>query len=237
MSKDHFYFSRNDRIVALVLLAVIIIAKCMVVIWPAEGTPVDAEADSLLLAPKKVEKPRARYTKDTIRRDTVYIVRNNVRARRQTSSDTAGMKDTTLSLPRYQPKRAPLAALDLNTADSMDLISLPGIGPYFAKRIIRYRDQLGGFYSTSQLAEIDNLPDSVMKWFIITDTVPIRKIQINTMSLSELRNHPYIDFYQARAIVELRRERGKIKGPGQLSFMEEFTAQDLLRLEYYLDFR
>ena len=75
-----------------------------------------------------------------------------------------------------------------------------------------------------------------MKWFIITDTIPVKKISVNTATLSELRRHPYMDFYQARAIVEYRRERGKIKGPDQLSFMEEFTGQDLIRLEPYLDF-
>ena len=76
-----------------------------------------------------------------------------------------------------------------------------------------------------------------MKWFIITDTVPLGKIAVNAATLAELRRHPYIDFYQARAIVEYRQERGKIKGPEQLSFMEEFTAQDLDRLLPYLDFR
>jgi DNA uptake protein ComE-like DNA-binding protein len=76
-----------------------------------------------------------------------------------------------------------------------------------------------------------------MKWFIITDTVPIRKVPVNKATLTELRRHPYLDFYQARAIVEFRNERGMIKGPGQLSFMEECSAQYLDRLIPYLDFR
>jgi DNA uptake protein ComE-like DNA-binding protein len=76
-----------------------------------------------------------------------------------------------------------------------------------------------------------------MKWFIITDTIPVSRIAVNKATLAELRRHPYIDFYQARAIVEFRNERGTIKSPEQLSFMEEFTAQDLERLMPYLDFR
>ena len=95
---------------------------------------------------------------------------------------------------------------------------------------------MGGYSDIAQLMEIDGLPDSLMQWFVVADTVPVRKIKVNASTLAELRKHPYIDFYQARAIVEFRRERGNIKGPEQLSFMEEFTDQDLERLKPYLDF-
>ncbi|MBO7113936.1 MAG: helix-hairpin-helix domain-containing protein, partial [Bacteroidaceae bacterium] len=137
----------------------------------------------------------------------------------------------------YTAKARPVSPLDLNAADSAALVMLPGIGPVFAARIIRYREQLGGFLDISQLTEINGLPDSLMKWFIIGDSIPLRPVAVNSASLSELRRHPYLNFYQSRAIVEYRRERGKIKGPDQLSFMEEFTARDLERLMPYLDFR
>jgi DNA uptake protein ComE-like DNA-binding protein len=51
-----------------------------------------------------------------------------------------------------------------------------------------------------------------------------------------LRNHPYISFYQAKAITDYRRSEGDIKSPAQLSFMEEFTEQDLISLEPYISF-
>ena len=137
----------------------------------------------------------------------------------------------------YTVKTRPVSQIDLNASDSSELVKLPGIGPVFAAKIIRYREKLGGYSDIAQLMEIDGLPDSLMKWFVIADTIPVRKINVNTSTLAELRRHPYIDFYQARAIVEFRGERGKIKGPEQLSFMEEFTDQDLIRLEPYLDFR
>jgi hypothetical protein len=96
---------------------------------------------------------------------------------------------------------------------------------------------LGGYVKINQILEIEGIPDSLMKWFFLGDSVPFRKVYVNTESLSSLRKHPYLDFYQARAIVEFRRERGKIKGPEQLSFIEEFTDQDLVRLSPYLDYR
>jgi len=168
---------------------------------------------------------------DTVRR-TVYV-RDTVR-RKWYVWDTVSVKVNSVS---YTVKARPVSLIDLNASDSSELVKLPGIGPVFAAKIMRYRDNLGGYTDIAQLMEIAGLPDSLMEWFVVTDTVPVRKILVNTATLAELRRHPYIDFYQARAIIEFRRERGKIKGPEQLSFMEEFTDQDLIRLEPYLDFR
>lgn len=218
MSKDHFYFNRNDRTVALILLSVILVVNIALNPWKKPVLEPYVETDSLSYVPDTFK--RTVYIRDTVRRkwyiwDTVVITK-------------------TLS---YTAKARPVSPLDLNAADSAALVLLPGIGPVFAARIIRYREQLGGFLDISQLTEINGLPDSLMKWFIIGDSIPLRPVAVNSASLSELRRHPYLNFYQSRAIVEYRRERGKIKGPEQLSFMEEFTARDLERLMPYLDFR
>lgn len=218
MSKDHFYFSRNDRIVALILLSIIIIVNIVRTPWHPPVPDEIAETDTVVQHTDTVR--RIVYVRDTVRRkwyvwDTVSVKVNSV---------------------RYNVKTRPVSQIDLNASDSCDLIKLPGIGPVYAARIIRYRENLGGYSDIAQLMEIDGLPDSLMEWFVVSDTVPLRKIKVNSLTLAELRKHPYIDFYQARAIVEFRHERGKIKGPEQLSFMEEFTDQDLERLKPYLDF-
>lgn len=226
MSKDHFYFNRNDRIVAIILLSVIITINIVLNPWnsPVAETPV--ATDSLSLKTDTVT--RTVFVRDTVRRK--WYVRDTV-VRKYPAK-----KDSLISV-RYKAKTRPESPLDLNVLDSAGLVQLPGIGPAYALRIIRYREQLGGYTMVSQLKEIDGLPDSLMKWFVITDTIPLNRIQVNSLSLTELRRHPYINFYQARAIVDFRRERGKLKGPDQLSFMEEFTVQDLDRLLPYLDFR
>ena len=218
MSKDHFYFNRNDRIVAIILLSVIIIANIIRNPWNPPVPDDSADTDSLVHVPDTFR--RIVYIRDTVRRK--WYVWDTV---------TVQVK----SVP-YTAKSRPLEPLDLNSADSTELVKLPGIGPANAMKVIRYRERLGGYSNIRQLTEIEGLPDSLMKWFIITDTVQVSKIQVNKATLTELRRHPYLDFYQARAIVEYRNERGIIKGPEQLSFMEEFTAQDLIRLEPYLDF-
>jgi DNA uptake protein ComE-like DNA-binding protein len=219
MSKDHFYFSRNDRIVALILLSAIVIVNIIRNPWHPPVPDEIAETDTMI------------HRTDTVRR--IVYVRDTVR-RKWYVWDTVSVKLKSVS---YTVKSRPVSKTDLNASDSSELVKLPGIGPVFAARIIRYREKLGGYSDIAQLMEIDGLPDSLMEWFVISDTVPVRKINVNTSTLAELRRHPYIDFYQARAIVEFIRERGKIKGPEQLSFMEEFTDQDLIRLEPYLDFR
>jgi len=217
MSKDHFYFNRNDRIVALILLSVIIIVNIIRNPWNPPVPDEGVDSDTLVHVP------------DTFRR-TVYI-RDTVR-RKWYVWDTVRVEVKSV---RYAAKSRPSEPLDLNMADSTELVRLPGIGASTAMKIIRYRERLGGYTEISQLAEIDGLPDSLMKWFIITDTIPVSRIAVNKATLAELRRHPYIDFYQARAIVEFRNERGTIKSPEQLSFLEEFTAQDLIRLKPYLD--
>ena len=226
MSKDHFYFNRNDRIVALILLCLIVIVNIICNPWVSPAQKSTVETDSLSYIPDTVR--RIVYIRDTVRRN--WYVKDTVVKKKQIKVDS-------LKTSRYAAKQEPESPLDLNVVDSTELVRLPGIGPAYASKILRYREQLGGYLSLSQLTEINGLSDTLMKWFIIGDTIPMRMVKVNSGTIAELRRHPYINFYQARVIVEYRRERGNIKGPEQLSFMEEFTERDLDRLLPYLDFK
>lgn len=124
----------------------------------------------------------------------------------------------------------------MNTADTALLKRIPGIGSGIAKRIVAYRNRLGGFYRVEQLREIEYVTPEMSEWFEVSSTDSLVKIPVNKASLERLRNHPYMNFYKARAIIELRRKRGKIKGLPQLSMLEEFTEEDLQRLAPYLAF-
>ena len=74
-----------------------------------------------------------------------------------------------------------------------------------------------------------------MKWFKL-ETPLLRPLQVNEVGLDKLRAHPYLNFYQAKVIVEHRRKKGEIKSLSQLSLYEEFTEKDLERLSAYLKF-
>jgi DNA uptake protein ComE-like DNA-binding protein len=128
---------------------------------------------------------------------------------------------------------------DLNTADTSMLQQLKGIGSYTANRIARYRSQLGGFYSMSQLSEIKGLyPETLarLQSMLKIDPSRINTLNVNKLSLEKLRAHPYLNFYQAKVIVELRRAKGSLHSLDELTAFSEFKPEDLERLKWYLSF-
>lgn len=125
--------------------------------------------------------------------------------------------------------------VDVNLADTTELKKIPGIGSGIAKAIVAYRERLGGFHSLEQLQEVKFVTPELLEWFKL-DSVAVRKLDVNKESLDKLRAHPYLDFYQAKVIVEHRRVRGKISSLSQLSLYEEFTEKDLIRLTPYVCF-
>lgn len=141
------------------------------------------------------------------------------------------LKDTIPYIPKYEEG----TIVDLNKADTSILKRIPGIGSTLARMIVVYRQRLGGFYDVSQLQEVPHVGVELNKWFVVTPA-GLHKIQVNSASLDKLRSHPYMDFYKAKAIMEYRRKRGKIKGLSQLSMFKEFTEKDLKRLSPYLTF-
>ncbi len=125
--------------------------------------------------------------------------------------------------------------VDLNTVDTSDLKRIPGIGSGIARQIVQYRQRLGGFYEVNQLKDLPYVTDDMLPWFRLEE-VHLEKIEINKAGLEQLRNHPYMNFYKAKVILEHRRKRGKINDISQLSFYEEFSDDDIKRLSPYLSF-
>ncbi|HEY6504964.1 MAG TPA: helix-hairpin-helix domain-containing protein [Chitinophagaceae bacterium] len=110
-----------------------------------------------------------------------------------------------------EPKRLSYNSIDINTADTTAFISLPGIGSKLAARIVNFRDKLGGFYSIAQVGETYGLPDSTfqkVKQYLKLDNTEIRKININTANVDELKAHPYIKYSIANPIIAYRNEHG-----------------------------
>ena len=112
---------------------------------------------------------------------------------------------------RSRSKAARYSVLDINTADTSEFIALPGIGSKLASRIINFRDKLGGFYSIEQIGETYGLPDSTfqdIKGYLKLETTSVKKININTATVDELKAHPYIKFSLANPIIAYRNEHG-----------------------------
>ena len=110
-------------------------------------------------------------------------------------------------------KRSPkkLVPVDINKADTTEWIALPGIGNRLAQRIINFREKLGGFYSVAQVGETYGLPDSTfqkIKPMLLCDQRDVRTININTAGEDLLKQHPYIRWNIAKAIVLYRQQHG-----------------------------
>lgn len=140
------------------------------------------------------------------------------------------------SAKHYPEKFHEKTLVDINVADTNLLKRIPGIGSYRAAKIVAYRDRLGGYTHPEQAMEACNMPDDVLEWFTL-EPVPVRMLDVNRASVRQLMRHPYISFYQAKAIVEHRDENGPIKQIGELLRLEKFSSADIERLQPYLLFR
>ncbi|MBQ7513697.1 MAG: helix-hairpin-helix domain-containing protein [Prevotella sp.] len=123
----------------------------------------------------------------------------------------------------------------LNTADTTQLMRVPGIGVYYAKEIIRHGKWLGGYVSVDQLDEIDGFPQGAKKYFVVDQPSP-RRLNVNKLSLNELKRHPYINYYQAKTIVDYRRLHGPLKSLDDLRLSRDFPPEVISRLKPYVEF-
>ena len=125
--------------------------------------------------------------------------------------------------------------IEINGADTMLLMKIPGIGSYYASRIVRYRERLGGFASAQQLEEIDGLPESAIAYIKI-DYQQIRKMNLNKLTLNQLKKHPYLNFYQAKEICDYRRLKGPLHSIEDLKLLKDFPPDEIDRLKPYICF-
>ena len=236
MWRDWFNFTRQDRRAILLLSALIVTALLLLwikPIWQHEKPYEPHTPDSLLQSLNK--KPQERIKKE-FTHTKPYTTHTTQRAETPYPIDVS---DTTRREHPYaaymRAKYKPGKFVDLNTADTAELMKIPGIGAIRAQRIVEYRHALGGYHSIAQVHEAYDLPEHLGDWVHIS-TPKVKKLPINKASVSQLRAHPYLTFYQARAIVELRRREGNIHSMRQLLFLEEFTEADITRLTPYFSF-
>lgn len=149
-------------------------------------------------------------------------------------------KSSALKIARLQvaiPERIAIPVIDLNRADSVSLEKLPGIGPVLAGRIVKYRKLLGGYYSVGQLKEVYGLREehyNKARPYLKASKEALRPIQINFASLGDLARHPYIDYREAKAVVNKREKLGKIEGFDALG--DIFLPEKVEKLHPYIIF-
>lgn len=145
-----------------------------------------------------------------------------------------------------QKPTSPKGKLEINSADSLQLLQIKGIGPVIAHRILEYRRQLGGYFSLDQLGEAFYINANTLtekqqrmdeiKGQLKVNPSLIKKLQINKLTQKELAYHPYISAPQSKAIIQYRIKKGLIQNFEQLKLVKGFTERDVQLLQLYIGF-
>ncbi|PHK24623.1 hypothetical protein VF12_37450 [Nostoc linckia z15] len=138
------------------------------------------------------------------------------------------------------PEVKKIIAKDINTALEEDLVQVYGIGPAFAKKILRRRASLGAFVSMEQMADFPEFSaeavDGLNKYFKVTGMPAVEKLNINNASLNQLASFPYFNKEIARAIITRRSMKGKLTGIDDLSKINQFPVDKQGIIALYLEF-
>lgn len=130
-----------------------------------------------------------------------------------------------------------IANVELNSANSEQLIQLPGIGDYYANKIIEYREKLGGFDNKEQLLEIwkfdaDRLEK--IRSYLTVNSAELTKLNINADDAKKLAGHPYVDYRIANSIVKMRSVHGNYKSIAGIKKSKLIDEEKFNQLKPYL---
>ena len=218
-------FNKSDRVV-LILLVVLILSYVLYSGITAKGHPSPTEVQDTIppvvarldtTPPAPVEKEKSKSTPAPIRTDRY-----------------PGPPPETKRPEAYLPKLKPGATIDLNTADTTLLKRVPGIGSSFARRIVKYRDLLGGYYVVEQLQEVYGMDreryNAIYPYFTVGTAVrPL------TLTIDSISYHPYLSWRHKRALRRLLEEEQPLDW-SHLMATGDFTRDDSLRLAPYMPF-
>lgn len=139
-------------------------------------------------------------------------------------------------LPAFKKERPLL--IDINQADSIAWVAIPGIGPKLSSRILNFRQKLGGFYSVDQVGQTFGLSDSTFQQIrplLEIIVMSVRKLNINQASEDELKSHPYLRWQLAKAIVAYRKEHGEFRSLDDLKNIMAFSEETYNKVVPYLE--
>lgn len=160
-----------------------------------------------------------------------YLVFEVKNAEKLTAREEEGNND------KLKEEVEPMLSVELNIASATRLTKVKGIGPAFSKRIVKYRNMLGGFISMEQLLEVYGLEDSLygaIKPFLTLNTKGITRIDINSVMIDELRKHPYIKWNIANGIVNYRDQHGAFKTVSDIKKTDLVSEELYVKISPYL---
>lgn len=179
----------------------------------------DALSPYMIINKKPSKKPQSKDKRST----TTEFTRS--------STPKTILYDTTLNqvdsayLVKYKERKKKMRSgvkddfvININTADSIELQSLRGIGPVLSSRIVRYREELGGYHNINQLLEVYGIKPIILGPIMkqMTFEGDLRKIYINRVSVEELVKHPYFDWNTSNIIINYRTHHGSYRSREEL---------------------
>lgn len=219
-------FNKSDRVV-LILLVVLILSYVLYSGVTAKGLPGMSEVPDTIppLQPVVDTLPPATPAVKEASRSTPAPIRTD---------RYPGPPPESKRAEAYLPKLKPGATIDLNSADTTLLKRVPGIGSSFARRIVKYRDLLGGYYVVEQLQEVYGMDreryDAIHPYFTIGTVVrPL------TLTIDSISYHPYLSWRHKRTLRRLLEEEQPLDW-SHLMATGDFTRDDSLRLAPYMPF-
>lgn len=140
---------------------------------------------------------------------------------------------------RNQKQLETLNRILFSEADSITLQIVPGIGQATASRVIKYRENLGGFHSKKQLLEVfgikEETADAVWEFFEFDPKI-YRKIKINSAMIEDLASHPYISYGEAKVLIAFRNQHGAFSSAEDLLKVKIFKTEWIEKIKPYLEF-
>lgn len=228
----------HSQISGIIWITIVLITILAIIFFSREREPETAAADSTRVSEmeklEKLESKKWRVVSEG--RPSGYSAPTRGRARSGERNVTNGGERWAEMEPA--PRRTPLV-VELNSADSLTLQLLHGIGPVFARRIVKYRERLGGYTDLSQLLEVYGFTPELLAHIaphLRIDSTAIRRIPVNSVTLKELIRHPYVEYYFARDLVKLRSKGETFSSAEDLQTIPGTSDTMLARLLPYLDF-
>lgn len=259
--KDFFYFqNRAKQGIVLLLILIVLTIILNAYLGLRHSTAVTLEQnDSLSIAFEDFKKTltlksetnnpsKTEIDKSHNRGEEKIFTQNGLSPRQERSgqvTDPAGSNDfhqveSIETGKKYwkKMKLSPGEMISLNSQDTAEWKKVPGIGSAYASRIVKYRNLLGGFVRKEQLLEVYGVDPEMysrISSFIEPDS-SCQRIPVNRSDFKTMLRHPYLNYKQVSAIMNLRRKKGSILSIQELSFLDEFTQDDIFRLKPYLEF-
>ncbi|MCX6248417.1 MAG: helix-hairpin-helix domain-containing protein [Bacteroidetes bacterium] len=225
--KEYLTFNRTEQRGVFVLLTILffLVIANEVVPYVVRPRPVDMSG---------FEKEIQAFEKDVSVSDSLEESARKSKLRKYPSYPVRSVGDSSRS---YRPFPKEVFIIELNSADTFELQRLRGIGPGYARRIVRYRERLGGFYCISQLLEIwgmDSAKYKMISEHLSVNQDSVRPMNLNTVTFKEMLAHPYFPFETTKAIMLYRKEHKKFESISELKKIDIIPDSAYRKMIIYL---